>query len=158
MPQNSRCHTSRSERMKSRWALFSILYSLSRKLKVRKGFQCQICDSSKNWANLCQGTRRISAHMWYVNGAWLIISSAQFVLEHLYLIFHPIFPVRWKLSPLHERCCDILFKCAIVIWTTLTVRCRPFEHNKVHHPCCCYCMVLQVKGKEGGGANIYCTV
>ena len=44
--------------------------------------------------------------------------------------------IRWKLSPLHERCCDILFKCAIVIWTTLTVRCRPFEHNKVHHPCC----------------------
>ena len=56
--------------MKSRWALFSILYSHSRKLKVRKDFQCQICDSSKNWANLCQGTRRISTHMWYVNGAW----------------------------------------------------------------------------------------
>ena len=85
---------------------------------------------------LSQSVPRDTTHMWYVNGAWLIISSAQFVLEHLYLIFHPIFPVRWKLSPLLERCCDILFKYAIVIWTTLTVRCRPFEHNKVHHPCC----------------------
>ena len=92
---------------------------------------------------LSQSVPRDTTHMWYVNGAWLIISSAQFVLEHLYLIFHLIFPVPWKLSPLLERCCDILFKYAIVIWTTLTVRCRLFDHNKVHHPCCC-CMVLQV--------------
>lgn len=87
--------------------------------------------------------------MWYVNGAWLLISSAQFVLEHLYLIFHPIFPVcrNCPLGWLCTRCCDILFKYAIVIWTTLTVRCRPFEHNKVHHPWCCKLRVKRGVGQ-----------